>query len=421
MLPVASKRGIGAGPLTALFTATSATCVTGLVVVDTFSHWSLFGQIVILALIQLGGLGFMIMATMFSLVLRRKISLKERLILVESLNQYSLQGIVHLTKKIIFGTFLIEAAGAAVLSLRFIPKFGVADGIYYGIFHSISAFCNAGFDLMGRFGPFSSLTAFVADPVVNIVIMSLIAIGGLGFAVISDILGMSRRKNRLHLHTKLVLVMTGSLLFFGFIFYYFAEWNNPRTLGFLSPSAKVLAAMFMSITPRTAGFNTINLGGLKTLPILVTIFLMFIGGSPGSTAGGIKTTTFGVMLCTIISEIKGREDTELFHKRISRSTVKKAFLLAFVGTLVVGIMTALLVIDDNISLKEALFEVCSAFGTVGLTLGITPKLAPMSKMGLILTMYLGRVGIFTIILALANRSSQNQVEYRYPEGKVIVG
>ena len=297
-LPIASKSGQSLGFLTALFTSTSATCVTGLVVVDTYTSWTLFGQIVILALIQIGGLGFMIVATTFALALGQKISLKERMILAESINRDDLQGVVSLTRKILIGTFVIEGTGAALLSIRFIPKFGVAKGIYFGIFHSISAFCNAGFDIMGGYsGKFSNLGAFAEDPLVSIVIMSLIVIGGLGFAVLSDII--SRRGSspaKLRLHTKLVLVTTGALLLFGFLFFFFAEYNNPKTLGSLSCGGKILAAMFMSVTPRTAGFNTINLASMRVSSIFVTIFLMFVGASPGSTAGGIKTTTFATIL-----------------------------------------------------------------------------------------------------------------------------
>lgn len=419
-LPAASKSGSSSGFLTALFTATSATCVTGLVVVDTYKQWTMFGQIVILLLIQIGGLGFMIMATMFSLAFRRKISLKERLVLAESLNQYNLQGIVELARKILRGTLAIEAVGALFLSCRFVPLLGYADGIYYSIFHAVSAFCNAGFDIMGRYGSFSNLTTFVDDPVVNIVIMSLIVIGGLGFVVLSDIADL-RHGGKLHLHSKLVLVMTGSLLLFGFFFFLAAEYNNPGTLGPLKSSSKVLAAMFMSVTPRTAGFNTINLAGMKTSSICVTIFLMFIGGSPGSTAGGIKTTTFGIMLLTVISVSKGRDDTEIFHKRLPRSVVRKAFILSFINISVVSVMTIILIIADNVKLVQALYEVCSAFGTVGLTLGITPKLSSISRIALILSMYFGRVGTLTIILALSNRSSKDQLEYRYPEEKIMVG
>ncbi|HCW79671.1 MAG TPA: Trk family potassium uptake protein [Ruminococcaceae bacterium] len=422
-LPIASKSGQSLGFLTALFTSTSATCVTGLVVVDTYTSWTLFGQIVILALIQIGGLGFMIVATTFALALGQKISLKERMILAESINRDDLQGVVSLTRKILIGTFVIEGTGAALLSIRFIPKFGVAKGIYFGIFHSISAFCNAGFDIMGGYsGKFSNLGAFAEDPLVSIVIMSLIVIGGLGFAVLSDII--SRRGSspaKLRLHTKLVLVTTGALLLFGFLFFFFAEYNNPKTLGSLSCGGKILAAMFMSVTPRTAGFNTINLASMRVSSIFVTIFLMFVGASPGSTAGGIKTTTFATILLTVASVFKGREDVEAFQKKLPRSLIKKAFVVAFIGLMQICIVTTVLVSADHVDLMSALYETTSAFGTVGLTLGITSKLSAISHIALIITMYFGRVGILSIILAISNRSERGQAKFSFPEEKIAIG
>lgn len=419
-LPLAVKNGENSGFLTALFTAASATCVTGLVVVDTYTHWSLFGQIVILILIQIGGLGFMTMATMFSLVLRRKISLKERIFMAESINQYSLQGIVSLTKSILICTLCFEGAGAMLLSFRFVPKLGLVTGIYYGIFHSVAAFCNAGFDIMGRYGQFSSLTGFVDDPVVNLVIMSLIIIGGLGFAVLSDLYS-ARSFRKLHLHSKLVLSITGLLLAFGFIFFFIMEYNNPKTLSQLKPASKVMAAMFQSVTARTAGFNTIDLTGISTPSVLVTIILMFIGGSSGSTAGGIKTTTFGVIMFSAISAIKGRNDTEIFKKRLPHALVIRAFVITFFSVSLIMAATAILTISNDITLTEALFEATSAFGTVGLTLGITPRLSIIGKIAIIVTMFLGRVGILTTVLAIENKPSKSSQEYRYPKDSITVG
>ncbi len=365
----------------------------------------------------------MIVATTFALALGQKISLKERMILAESINRDDLQGVVSLTRKILIGTFVIEGTGAALLSIRFIPKFGVAKGIYFGIFHSISAFCNAGFDIMGGYsGKFSNLGAFAEDPLVSIVIMSLIVIGGLGFAVLSDII--SRRGSspaKLRLHTKLVLVTTGALLLFGFLFFFFAEYNNPKTLGSLSCGGKILAAMFMSVTPRTAGFNTINLASMRVSSIFVTIFLMFVGASPGSTAGGIKTTTFATILLTVASVFKGREDVEAFQKKLPRSLIKKAFVVAFIGLMQICIVTTVLVSADHVDLMSALYETTSAFGTVGLTLGITSKLSAISHIALIITMYFGRVGILSIILAISNRSERGQAKFSFPEEKIAIG
>ncbi len=419
-LPFASRSGQSSGFLTALFTATSATCVTGLIMVDTYTNWTLFGQIVILLLIQVGGLGFMIVGTTFSLAIKRKISLKERLVLAESINQYDIEGIVALTRKILLGTFLVEGTGAALLSIRFVPKLGWVEGIYYGIFHSVSAFCNAGFDLMGRDKPFCSLTAYAEDPLVSIVIMALIVCGGLGFAVYSDI-AKTKAPSRFHLHTKIVLTTTAALLLFGFVFFYIAEFNNPKTLGNLTPGGKVLSAAFMSVTPRTAGFNTVDLSGMRTSSCFLTTILMFIGGSPGSTAGGIKTTTFAVLLLSIVAVIRNRDDTEAFQRRISRSALKKAFVVAIIGIIWVCIVTCILISADNVTLKEALFETASAFGTVGLTLGITPKLSVISHIALIVSMYFGRVGILSIIMAISNGSTRAPQPFSFPEEKIAIG
>lgn len=419
-LPIASKDGHSQGFLTALFTATSATCVTGLVVVDTFTTWTLFGQIVILLLIQLGGLGFMIAATSLALVLGRRISLQERLVLAESINKDDLQGVVKLTQKIILGTFLIEGVGAALLSIRFVPIMGWADGIFSGIFHAVSAFCNAGFDILGRFGPFCNLSPFAEDPLVNLVIMGLIVTGGLGFAVLNDVFSF-KPFSRLRLHTKVVLVTTAVLLFGGFLCFYFAEYDNPGTLGHLSPGGKVLAAMFMSVTPRTAGFNTIDTSAMHSSSVFLTIFLMFVGGSPGSTAGGIKTTTLAVMVMTSVCVARGKEDTEIFQRKLPAAVLKKAFVLTFIGLSEVCLVTMILVFADRVKLAQALFETVSAFGTVGLTLGITPHLSAVSRVALIITMYFGRVGLLSIIAAFSRKPQRNQAVFSYPEEKIAIG
>ncbi|MDK2799028.1 MAG: trk/ktr system potassium uptake protein [Clostridiales bacterium] len=419
-LPIASKDGQSIGFLNALFTATSAVCVTGLVVVDTYTHWTVFGQIIILTLIQIGGLGFMTMATLLSFVLRRRITLKERLLIVESLNQYNIQGVVKLIQRILIGTLIFEGAGAIILSLRFIPDFGVVNGTYKGIFHAISAFCNAGFDLMGEYQQFSSLTMYVDDLIVNLVVMSLIVIGGLGFAVWDDVY---RAKNfrGLQLHTKLVLSITGALLVFGFIFFFLMEFNNPATLKPLNIKGKVLASMFQSVTIRTAGFNTINQPDMTNASVFVTMFLMFIGGSPGSTAGGIKTATVGVLIFTVLAVIKGKEDIELFERRINHSIALRALAITAISVVLVVTVTVILSIFKDATLVEVLFEAISAFGTVGLSLGITPSLSDISKLALIITMFLGRVGVLTMALALASRTHKAHSKYRYLEDKVMVG
>lgn len=419
-LPIASKDGQSIGYLNALFTATSAVCVTGLVVVDTYTHWTVFGQIVILSLIQIGGLGFMTMATMFSLVLRRKIGFKERLLMAESLNQYSLEGVIRLTKRIILGTLIFEGIGALILSIHFIGEFGILSGIYKGIFHSISAFCNAGFDLMGKKEQFSSLVSYSSDAVVNLTVMSLIVIGGLGFFVWDDVY-TAKKFTKFKLHTKLVLTTTLILLVFGFILVFLLEYNNPNTLEPLSIKGKILASMFQSVTPRTAGFNTLSYSDMTHSSQFITIILMFIGGSTGSTAGGIKTATVGVLLFAVISVLRGSEDTELFRRRLNVEIVRRALAIVIISIIIVTITTMVLSINEQASFMEVLFESVSAFGTVGLSLGITPSLSTTSKIAIIATMFMGRVGVLTMALALTLRMKKTKAKFRYLEDKVMVG
>ena len=419
-LPISSKDGNSVGFINALFTATSAVCVTGLVVVDTYTHWSSFGQIVIILLIQIGGLGFMVLATLFSLALGRRISFKERLLIAESLNQYSPQGMVKLIKDILFGTMIFEGLGAIILSIRFAGQFGIKDGIFKGIFHSVSAFSNAGFDLMGGSGQFSSFSSYVEDPVVNLTIMSLIIIGGLGFAVWEDVY-KTRNFNELRLHTKLVLVVTAILLVSGFIFFMALEYSNAKTLQPLSFKGKVLASMFQSATPRTAGFNTLSLPDLTNASKLVTLVFMFIGGSPGSTAGGIKTTTAGVLLFSVISVLRGCKNVNIFKKRLEIEVIIRALAIVMLGLFVILSSTFVLSIFENATLFEYLFEATSAFGTVGLSLGMTPTLSSMGKLTLIITMFMGRVGVLTMGMAISIRIQKTDTKLKYPSEKVMVG
>ncbi len=419
-LPISSKDGHSIGFINALFTATSAVCVTGLVVVDTYTHWTVFGQIIILLLIQVGGLGFMTLATLFSLVIGRRISFKERLLIAESLNQNSPQGMVKLIKDILLGTIIFEGLGAIILSIRFMGEFGVKDGIYRGIFHSISAFCNAGFDLMGNYGKFSGLTHYVEDPVVNLTIMALIIIGGLGFAVWEDVY-KTRKFSELSLHTKLVLVVTAILLIFGFVFFLAMEYSNAKTLQPLSFKGKILASMFQSVTPRTAGYNTLSLPDLTNASKLMTTVLMFIGGSPGSTAGGIKTATAGVLLFSVISVLRGCREVNIFRKRLEMDIILRSLAVFVLSITVILSTTVILSITENATLLEYLFESTSAFGTVGLSLGITPMLSSVGKAALIITMFLGRVGVLTMIMAVTARMQKSEVKLKYPEAKVMVG
>ncbi len=417
-LPIASQSGNSMGFLNALFTSTSAVCVTGLAVVDTGTHFTVFGKTVLVVLIQVGGLGFMSMATLIFVLLGKKISLKERLVMQEALNQNNLSGLVKFTLYILVGTFIIEAFGALFLSFRFIPEYGFLKGIGYSVFHSISAFCNAGFDIVG-YG--RSLTPYVGDVVINFTIMSLIVIGGLGFSVMVDIFN-HRGFKKLGLHSKMVLLITALLIGLGFIAFLLLEWHNPETLGNLSFGKKLLAGLFQSITPRTAGFNTIDIGQLTNASLLLTIIFMFIGGSPASTAGGVKTATMGIILFLVISVIKGREDTELFGKRVSRSIVHRAIVIVVIALTLIMVFTMVLTItEQGHSFMEILFETVSAFGTVGLSMGITSELSGIGRVVIMFLMFAGRLGPLTITLALARQQRQNKGNIKYPEDKILVG
>ena len=417
-LPIASKDGQSIGFINAFFTSTSAVCVTGLVVVDTATHWTIFGQTVILILIQVGGLGFMTMATLFALIFGKRITLRERLVMQEALNQLNISGLVRLTQYILITTIIIEGFGAMLLSIKFIPIYGVWTGIGMSIFHAVSAFCNAGFDLIGGF---RSLTPFVNDVLVNIVMWVLIITGGLGYTVVLEIF-QKRKFARFSLHSKLVLLITFTLLALGFVTILVLEYNNPDTMGGLPIKGKLLSAIFHSVTPRTAGFNTLPTDKLTMASIFFTIMLMFIGGSPAGTAGGVKTTTAGVLIWSIISIIRGKEDTEVFKRRIPRDIVNRS--LAVVGiamTLVIVVTMVLSITEKSQSFIEVFFEATSAFGTVGLSLGITTELSWLGKLVISVTMFLGRVGPLTFALALARQQQKKKGLIKYPEEKVIVG
>lgn len=414
-LPYSSRNGQSVGYFNALFTATSAVCVTGLTVVDTYSQFNLFGQLVIMVLIQMGGLGLMTMATLVFLLLGKRITLKERLIMQEALNQFTLSGLVKLTRYILFTTFIFEGIGAFLLSIRFIKIYGLYKGLYYGIFHSVSAFNNAGFDLMGDF---QSLTNFVEDPLVCIVVMMLIIIGGLGFSVIVDVLN-NKSINKLNLHSKVVITMTGTLLMGGFFIFYFLEFSNPKTLGKLTPFGRILAAFFQSVSPRTAGFASINLEDLTLTSKYFTIFLMFIGASPGSTGGGIKTTTFASIILMMISVLTSKEDVEVHKRRIPNDNIFKAVAITVISLMLVFTSSLLLTITESQAFLDILFEATSAFGTVGLTLGITKELTNWGKFIVILTMFAGRVGPLTLAMALGSKKSK--VLIKYPEERILIG
>lgn len=411
-LPLAASDGRGTPFLTALFTATSATCVTGLVVVDTATHYSVFGQLVIMILIQLGGLGYMTVATLMAMVVGRRIGLRERLILREANNLYTVGGVVRFTRSIVVVTLAVEAVGASLLSLRWVPDFGLVRGVYYGIFHSISAFNNAGFDLMGGF---RSLTRYATDPMVTLTVAVLVILGGLGFTVLADL----ARPKRFTLHAKVVLITTAALIGVGTLFILALEFSHDATLAPLPWGGKFLAAFFQSVTPRTAGFNTVDIGKLYDSTLMLLITLMFIGASPGGTGGGIKTTTFVVPLTVIVSMLRGRPDPELFRRRLSPVVVYKAVTIALLGVAFVVTMATLLTLVERVTFIAAVFEVVSAFGTVGLSTGITPGLSTAGRILIMTTIFVGRVGLLTTAFALTRRQAPAQI--RYPEERIMVG
>lgn len=415
MLPISTSTGEPLEFIDALFTSTSATCVTGLVVVDTGTTFSSFGQIVIMLLIQIGGLGFMTMATLFALALKRRISLKDRLILQEAMNQSSMEGIVRLIRRVLLYSLIIEACGALILSIRWAFDMPIGRAIYYGVFHAVTMFNNAGFDL---FGDFRSLTGYVYDPLVNVVVMFLIVSGGIGFIVLSDLIDF-RKQRRLSLHSKVVLTMTATLLLVGFIVVLIFEFTNPRTLGSLNWGGKFFGALFQSVTPRTAGANTIDITGLRQATQFFIVILMFIGASPGSTGGGIKTTTFTIMVGAVIAMMRGREDIVMFRYRLAQERVLKALTIALLALLLVLTVSMILSTTEEGDFLEILFETTSAFGTVGLSMGLTPDLTVFGKVLISITMFAGRLGPLTLAYALGPKKGKEL--YRHPEGKMIIG
>jgi potassium uptake protein, trkH family len=416
--PMASRSGQSIGFLSALFTATSASCVTGLVVADTATQWTLFGQIVVLILIQIGGLGFISIGVFFSIILRRKIGLRERGLMMESANALQLGGIVKFARRIVAGTAIVEGVGALLLMIRFIPEFGVLKGIWYGIFHSVSAFCNGGFDLMGaKYGKYSSLVAYYDDPLVNIVIMSLIVIGGIGFVVWGDLL-----KNRWHfkkylLHTKIVLLMSTILIFGGALLFYWAERNG--VLKGMSVSGQILSSLFASVTARTAGFNTVDTAAMSGASKLLTAVLMFIGGSPGSTAGGIKTTTLFVLLMGVKKNVTGAYGIQAFGKRLEDDTLATASIIATLNMGITIIAIFIVMGMQPFAMQDVVFEAFSASGTVGITAGITRDLNTVSRILMIMLMYLGRVG--SLSFALAFMESKKKPKVMLPKESISIG
>ncbi|WP_404988688.1 TrkH family potassium uptake protein [Clostridium culturomicium] len=415
-LPISSASGEPTSFLDAVFTATSATCVTGLVVVDTGTHWNMFGQTVIMILIEIGGLGFMSFAAFITVLMGRKITLKSRLLMQEAMNTFGIQGIVKMMLKIMHFAFVIQLVGVLILSTQFIPEYGLGKGLFYSLFHSISTFCNAGFDI---FGNFSSYTIYYNNPVILLTVSSLIAIGGLGFTVLVELYNF-RRDKKLSLHSKVVLYITGILILGGALCFFIMEYNNSETMKAMSLGDKIVNSIVASISPRTAGINSISTTAMTTSGKFLTVILMFIGGSPGSTAGGIKTSTLGIVLGGIICVIKGREDVELFQKRIPKDLVYRAVAIIGIAMCLVCVVTMFLTVTEpGHDFLALLYETTSAFGTVGLSLGVTPTLSGAGKIIIMTLMYLGRVGPLTVVLALLNRKTAGNI--KYAEGKVLIG
>jgi trk system potassium uptake protein TrkH len=414
MLPFAGQQGEGLSFVDALFTATSASCVTGLVVVDTGTYFSTFGQIVLIALIQAGGLGLMLFATLFSVATGRKINLQDRMYIQASLNQDDMAGVVRMSLKVAKYTAAVELVFGALLSICFVPSFGL-KGIYYGFWHAISAFCNAGFDL---FGHYSSLTGFTTDVPVNLIISALVILGGIGFPVMSDVLE-HRGFSRLRLHTKLVLVTTAFLLIAGTVLIEFLEADNAKTLAALTPGNAWLASFFQSMSTRTAGFNTIDLVQLRSSTLLVMIVLMVIGASPASTGGGIKTTTFALLVLSARQVVQQKSECTIFGRRIDSGTIFRAFAIATMSMVWIFFEVIGITYLEDTNFLYALFEVASAYATVGLSTGLSQHLTTGSKLILIISMYAGRVGIMTFAMSLTAR--RNTPPIRYPEEKIIVG
>ncbi|MGB8954761.1 MAG: TrkH family potassium uptake protein [Tumebacillaceae bacterium] len=417
-LPIATENGQGLRYLDGVFTATSAVCVTGLVVVDTGDTFSLFGELVVLALVQIGGLGFMTVATFVTILTGKKIGLKERLLIQESLNVSTLEGLVRLARNVVLVTVGIEMFFAIILSIRFSFDFPVGRAIYYGIYHSITAFCNAGFDVMGGF---KSLSDYVGDPTVNLAVCALIIMGGLGFIVLVDLGRYMKKRDRLSLHSKLTLIATAVLIVGGALGFYFLENQNPQTIGGLpSMGDKTLASLFASVTSRTAGFATLNYEVFTQGGLLWTILLMFIGAGPGSTGGGIKTVTFVVILLYLWTVISNKENTVVFRRTISPRTIYKSLVIAVMATMLVVFATFLLTVTENKEFLRLLFEVTSAFSTTGLSTNLSPVLSDPGRLIIIIMMYIGRLGPLTIALALAARQP-DKANLKYPEENLFVG
>lgn len=419
-LPVSSRNGESCGAMTAVFTATSATCVTGLSLVDSYSQWSAFGQVVLLGLIQIGGLGYMAFVSVFYFLLRRRIGLRERLVLQQAMALDELKGVVWLVRLMLAGTFLVEGTGALILTLRFLMEYPLKKALWLGVFHAVSAFCNAGFDILGFITPGASLVAYRGDVAINLTLTALIVIGGLGFFVWNDLLMLRQKNHRLSVHTRLVLWTTGILLVGGTLAILTLEWNNPATLGGLPVGKKILAAFFQSGTTRTAGFAAVDQGSLTGSGKLVSMLLMLVGGSSGSTAGGIKTVSVALLFLMSYSVLRNHKETVLFGRRIPQQQMASAASIALLVS-GLGLMGGMILSATNgLALGDCLYESISAICTVGLSTGITAGLNLGSKILLIVYMFFGRVGIMTISFAFMTKIPPDNA-VRRPEARVLIG
>ncbi len=406
----------------ALFTATSATCVTGLIVFDTFTHWSYFGQVVILSLIQVGGLGLVTLTSFISMAIGRKMGLRSMQLAQESVNSSGLETAGNMVRMVVKTSMAFELLGALLLCITFVPQYGL-EGVWISVFLSVSAFCNAGFDILGRQTPYISLCNYNGNLMVTGVIMALIIAGGLGFYVWQELFAYFRTK-KLSLHTRVVLIVTGILIGAGFLVFAVFEWNNPATMGGLSWYEKFTGALFQSVTLRTAGFNSVPTDSFRPITEILSGLIMLVGAAPGSTAGGIKVTTLAVLMMTIVSVARGRDDTIILKRRINKETVYKSLTIILIAIMAVataaGVMVGTMGESHSITGSQSFFEACSAFATVGISCGVTGMANIPSKIVLILLMFLGRVGPVSFVLSFAAKPASNKKEV-IPEGRIMVG
>lgn len=419
MLPAASRNGESCSFLNALFTATSATCVTGLTPFDSYTQWSGFGQVVLLGLIEIGGLGFMSAATLVIFLFRRKVGLRQRMIMAQALSLNEMDGVVRLQRTVLIGSISMEAIGALILTCWFWPKYGFSTALRWGVFHSVSAFCNAGFDIFGELAPGSSLQLFQGDPVVLLTLGTLIVVGGLGFLVWED-MAEKRSFRKLTVYSKLVISATVSLLLAGWVLTCVLEWNNPETLGKLPVWQKLLGGLFQSITLRTAGFDALNQAGLTDAGKAVSSVFMLIGGSSGSTAGGLKTVTVLVLLLFIAARARGRSTVTVFHRTIPDAQVMNAMTISLIMIVLAFFGGIFISVTSPVGFTDALFEAVSALGTVGLTAGATGLLSVPAKLLIIIFMYFGRVGVLTISLGFL-MGNQAVERFRYAQTTLLIG